>query len=178
MPPSDIPMARPSNELPSLDWLLVATKPRSELIARANLERQGYTVCLPTLTRRKRRRGKWQAVTEPMFPGYLFVGVALGADDIAPIRSTLGCLQPVRFGGRLIPLPRTVMEALLGFDSEPMVAIPRFMLGERLRIEEGPFAGLEAVFEMPQGEDRAQVLIEMLGRARSVVIKQAHLNTT
>jgi transcriptional antiterminator RfaH len=27
----------------------------------------------------------------------------------------------------------------------------------------GPFAGLEAVYDMPKGEDRAQVLLEVLG---------------
>jgi transcriptional antiterminator RfaH len=91
-----------------LTWLLVATKSRSEFIARQQLERQGFQVCLPQITLRKRKQGTWQQVTEPMFPGYVFVAVVLGEHDIAPIRSTVGCLQVVRFGGHLIPLPASV----------------------------------------------------------------------
>ena len=90
-----------------LSWLLVATKPRAEAAAQQHLERQGFQVCLPQVILRKRKQGKWQQCTEPMFPGYGFVGVVLGEDDIAPIRSPVGCLQVVRFGGQLVPGNRT-----------------------------------------------------------------------
>jgi transcriptional antiterminator RfaH len=36
--------------------------------------------------------------------------------------------------------------------------------GDLVRITEGPFAGLEAIFEMDDGESRAMVLIELLSR--------------
>ena len=72
-------------------WYLIATKPRQEAVALLNLERQGYRVQLPKVELRKRRRGKWQEVIEPLFPGYLFVALATGVDDTAPIRSTVGC---------------------------------------------------------------------------------------
>lgn len=157
----------------ALDWLLVATKPRSETLARTHLENQGFRVCLPTVSLRKRRRGQWQSVTEPMFPGYVFVGVRLGHHDIAPIRSTIGCRQLVRFGGQLVPLPESVINCLSAFDAEPLTAAHTFQRGERVRIEDGPFAGLEAVFDLPRGEDRAQVLIEILGQQRPVLVDVA-----
>ena len=104
-----------------LSWLLVATKPRSEFVARQHLERQGFEVCLPQITLRKRRQGKWQQVTEPMFPGYVFVGVVLGERDIAPIRSTQWVvMQVVRFGGQLVPVPASVMRTLLSYALAPL----------------------------------------------------------
>lgn len=153
-----------------LTWLLVATKSRSEFVARQHLERQGFQVCLPQITLRKRKQGTWQQVTEPMFPGYVFVGFVFGEHDIAPIRSTVGCLQVVRFGGQLIPLPALVMRTLLSCAEAPLNVAETFRTGERLRIESGPFEGLEAVFDMPRGQDRAQVLLKVLGGVRRVEV--------
>lgn len=151
-----------------LSWLLVAIKPRSEVVARQHLERQGFEVCLPQITLRKRKQGTWQQVTEPMFPGYVFVGVVVGQHDIAPIRSTQGCRQVVRFGGQLVPLPHSVMQQLLAYDTALKQHNPTFSAGQAVRIVTGPFAGLEAVFDQPKGADRVQVLVTVLGTVRPV----------
>lgn len=151
-------------------WLLVATKPRSEFVAQQHLERQGFKVCLPQITLRKRKQGIWQQVTEPMFPGYVFVCVLLGQHDIAPIRSTVGCLHVVRFGGQLVLLPASVMRTLLSYDQSPLNRAKAFRAGERLRVESGPFEGLEAVFDKPRGQDRVQVLVTVLGGVRPVEV--------
>lgn len=153
-----------------LTWLLVATKSRREFVARQHLERQGFQVCLPQIILRKRKQGTWQQVTEPMFPGYVFVGVVLGEHDIAPIRSTVGCLEVVRFGGQLIPLPALVMRTFLSCAQAPLNVAEAFRAGERLRVEVGPFEGLEAVFDMPRGQDRVQVLVKVLGGLRRVEV--------
>ena len=159
-----------------LTWLLVATKSRSEFVARQHLERQGFQVCLPQITLRKRKQGTWQQVTEPMFPGYVFAGVVLGEQDVAPIRSTVGCLQVVRFGGQLIPLPALVMRTLLSCAEAPSNVAETFRAGERLRIESGPFEGLEAVFDMPRGQDRVQVLVKVMGSVRRVDVAATALS--
>ena len=96
---------------------------------------------MPQITLRKRRHGTWQQVTEPMFPGYIFAGVLLGEQDIAPIRSTVGCLQVVRFGGHLIPLPVSVMQSLLRSQQDPLDTARTFRAGERLRVSRGPLRG-------------------------------------
>lgn len=153
-----------------LSWLLVATKPRSEFVARLHLERQGFEVCLPQITIRKRKQGKWQQVTEPMFPGYVFVGVVLGKHDIAPIRSTVGCVQVVRFGGQVVPVPASVMRKLLNYAQAPLNETKALRAGQHVRIESGPFEGLEAVFERPQGADRVLLLVRVLGEVRPVAV--------
>jgi len=151
-------------------WYAVATKPRQEETARLQLERQGYSVCLPLMGLKKRRRGKWCEVVEPTFPGYLFVALLLGKDDPAPIRSTIGCRGLVRFGNDFVPVPSAVMEPLLALANEPTNAIGGFQKGDRVRLEEGPFVGLSAVFSMPRGEDRAQLLIELLGKWHNITV--------
>ena len=45
-----------------------------------------------------------------------------------------------------------------------------FTPGERLTVLDGPFAGLEAVFQIAEGEKRVIVLIEMLARQVKVAV--------
>ncbi len=100
-------------------WFAVAAKPRQEQIAEVNLKRQGYYAVLPLIEARKRRQNKWTTVTEPLFSGYLFVQLELGKDNLAPIRSTLGCRDLVRIGSGLVPVPEDVMAPLLSLSSSP-----------------------------------------------------------
>ena len=94
------------------DWYAIHTKARQEYVAMENLVRQSYEVFLPLIRQSRRRRGRWQAVTEPLFPGYLFSRLDLEADNIAPIRSTRGVAGLVRFGGLPCPVPADVVENL------------------------------------------------------------------
>ena len=157
-------------------WYAVATKARDEAIAKANLERQDYQVFLPTVCLKKRRRGRWMPVTEPMFPGYLFVSLVLGADDPAPIRSTVGCIGLVRFGHAHTPVPSSLIAALQGASEDALDTPLPFNQGDKVRLIAGPFAGIEAVFDMPRGEDRVQVLLELLGEVQRLTVDQNDLS--
>ena len=153
------------------NWYVVATRTREEEKARINLERQGYSVFLPKLSLKKRRKGHWQVVTESLFPGYLFVALELGEDDPAPIRSTVGCIGLVRFAHVYTPVPRELIESLQAIESETNDVEAPFRPGDKVRFVSGPFAGIEAVFDMARGGDRAQVLIEMLGKVQRMAVK-------
>ena len=113
-------------------WFLVATKPRAEAQAQLHLERQAYRVCAPKIEVKRRRRGVWQQVVEPLFPGYVFVQVVLGEQDIAPIRSTVGCLSIVHFGGCPSKVPDAVMRPFLALGDAPFL-VDRENLAKRRR---------------------------------------------
>lgn len=157
-------------------WYVVATRPRQESIARGHLQNQGYRVLLPQISLKKRRQTRWVPVVEPLFPGYLFVQIAFGEDDAAPIRSTVGCRGLVRFGEHYPPIPAAVLEALTSQAASVSEGGSLFISGETVRLESGPFAGLTAVFDMPKGDDRAQVLIQMLGKMQQVVVDYDQLS--
>ena len=156
-------------------WYVVATRPKQESIARDHLARQGYRVLLPEISLKKRRHSRWVEVIEPLFPGYLFVRIAFGQDDPAPIRSTRGCHDLVRFGEHHPRVPEEVLETLIGKAASVTESGPLFSVGETLRVESGPLVGLTAVFEMPNGNDRAEVLIQMLGKVQRVDIDSDQL---
>lgn len=150
-----------------MHWFLIHTKPRQEACALENLERQGFTCYLPMLLAEKVRQGKLVAQHEPLFPRYLFIQLGQGAQaqSWAPIRSTRGVSRLVSFGNEPAKVPSELVECLQLRDIEQAGAIkPAFHPGDALRIMEGPFAGLDAVYQMKDGEGRVMVLIEMMSK--------------
>lgn len=159
-----------SNPQPAF-WFVVFSKPRREMEAVEQLERQGYTAFLPRVRARRRLRGQWRDVVEPMFPRYLFLRAVPGQDDLRPVRSTRGVIGLVRFGGDLRPVPEPVVVELhrlcAGFDGALELPAP-LVPGSRVRVLEGPFIGCEAELLSLDGKRRALVLLELLGRSNAV----------
>ena len=151
-------------------WFAVATKPRQEQVAEVNLTRQGYRAVLPLIEVRKRRQNKWTKVAEPLFPGYLFIRLELGKDNLVPIRSTQGCRDLVRIGQGLVPVPDAVMTPLLSLNSSPKTSDVLFSEGDEVAIATGAFAGLQGVFKLAKGKDRAEVFVAMLGKERPIAV--------
>jgi len=145
-----------------LDWYLVYTKPRAESEAKTHLARQGFEVLLPKLREQRIVRKRLQWVEEPLFKRYVFVG---GATDAAwsAVRSTRGASHIVRFGGQMTKIPMDLVQSLAQMGELIEAGVPMFTHGQTVRIGVGAFAGLEAVFQMSDGHERAQVLLQILG---------------
>jgi transcriptional antiterminator RfaH len=47
-----------------------------------------------------------------------------------------------------------------------------FCAGDRIKLVEGPFAGMEAVFAEQDGEKRVIVLLELLGKTNKVRVER------
>ena len=157
-----------------LNWYAVQTRPRQEAIAELNLERQGYHSYLPRIVLRKRRRDKWTRVVEPLFPRYLFIQVDPNQQSLAPVRSTLGVAALVRFGHLLRPVPNEII-ACIRQNEDPDTHQHHadewpHQPGEEVRILEGPCTGLTGIFQAPTGEQRALLLIELLGRQNPITV--------
>ncbi len=158
-------MNTPSDSANTLAWYLVHTKPRLEETALTNLERQGYECYLPRLQVEKIRRGKAQVVSEAMFPRYLFVRLDASGQgqSWSPIRSTLGVSALVRFGGQPARVDEGLVNLLRGREQEqPLETL--FQAGDAVVITEGPFAGIEAVYQTADAERRSMILLEILSR--------------
>ncbi|MDR1228706.1 MAG: transcription/translation regulatory transformer protein RfaH [Azoarcus sp.] len=155
-------------------WYLIQTKPRLEKYALENLERQGYECYLPRLPAEKLRRGKLAIVNIPLFPRYLFIRLGTNTSDKswAPIRSTKGVSTLVRFGNDPAKADDELIALLKSHESVRQDAPERlFEQGERVLLTEGPFAGIEGIYQMTDGEHRAMVLIELLGKSASLRIE-------
>lgn len=104
-------------------------------------------------------------VVEPLFPRYLFVGLDWASGESAKLRSTRGVSTLVRFGMEPARVPSDLVAAFerqeAAFKGDLMVL---FRAGDRVRVLEGPFRGLEGVYAMDSGEARALVLLNLMGR--------------
>ena len=47
--------------------------------------------------------------------------------------------------------------------------------GDKVQITEGPFAGLEAIYDMAKGEDRCLVFLDMLGKQQRIIVEETTL---
>lgn len=158
------------------DWYLVHTKPRQEDVALTNLQRQGYECYLPQMRVERIRRHKVEIAIEPMFPRYLFIRLDNSdqGKSWSPIRSTLGVSQLVYFGARAAKVDGTLVDVLRQREH----AIPTksmFLNGEPVEIIDGPLTGIEAIYQMAGGDQRAFVLLEILNKPMSVQIDAGQL---
>jgi len=154
-------------------WYLVQTKPRQEFRALEQLQNQSYTCFLPTLSKERLYRGKVAPCVEPLFPRYLFIQLDTVTGDWGPIRSTRGVSNLVEFGGRFATLPDTCMVALK--NAPPELHQRLFEPGERVAITSGPFVGLEGIYQMPDGQARALVLLELMSQQQKLLFAVDHL---
>ncbi|OIN93901.1 MAG: hypothetical protein AUJ20_02510 [Comamonadaceae bacterium CG1_02_60_18] len=159
-----------------LHWYLIHTKPRQETLALENLVRQNFKCYLPLLKLQKIRQRKTVWVTEPMFARYLFI--QLDARDFgqnwAPIRSTLGVHQMVRFGGQPTKVDNDLIE-LIRAREQGSPAQTLFTAEQKVIVTDGPFAGLEAIYQTTDAQSRSMILLNILSKPVALHIDTASL---
>lgn len=161
-----------------MHWYLVHTKPRQEKCALQNLEQQGYQCYLPTLLAERLRQGSLTVRDEPLFPRYLFIRLGQGpaTQSWAPIRSTKGVSRLVSFGVEPAKVDDRMIEILRNREATAQAEPERlFKSGERVMLTDGAFVGLEAIYQMADGDQRVIVLIELMNQSVSMRVAPASL---
>lgn len=163
---------------PCLDksWYVVCCKPRQENVAAQNLLRQNFEIYYPQLASRQRRRGqgRWETVIQPLFPRYLFLRADRHRQSLAVVRSTCGAVGLVRFGSEPAVMPDAMVRAIAARANAAnglhIEAVAVIAAGSQVRVQEGPFAGFDALCAGPDGETRTLLLIELLGKTNTVSV--------
>lgn len=149
-----------------MDWYVVQTKPRQEQRALLNLERQGFCCYLPM--RAKKRSKNNSSAFEPLFTNYLFIqlDMSLTGKSWIPVRSTLGVSRLVSFGSEPLRVDPALIKIIENYEKDLLIQGPEplFVTGQKVSVTDGPFKGIEAVFELEDGDARSIVLIEILGK--------------
>ena len=150
-----------------MHWYAIHSKPRQEERALENLQRQGFESWLPMITLEKVRRGKLTQVVEPMFSRYLFIRLDTEQSNWSPIRSTLGVSKLVSFGNRPAVISDALIEMLQQLPAQP----PQRLLqpGQPVKFIDGPLRGLQGIYQQPDGEARAMVLVDLLSKQHTIV---------
>jgi len=151
-------------------WYLIQAKPGQAQKAQQELENQEYDTYLPMIKVEKVVRGKRTEKLEPMFPGYLFIYLSTEESNWRPIRSTRGVAKVVRFGDTPAVVPADAINAIRSQLRE-QVATTELEAETAVSITDGPFKGLEAIFKSYDGEERAFLLLKLLGQWQRISIE-------
>jgi transcriptional antiterminator RfaH len=162
-----------------LEWYCAKTKPKHDHIAAANLRKNlGLEVFSPRLRSEQTTvRGVIKNVTEPVFPGYVFVRCAI-EKHFDQIRHTSGLSGFVSFGGRIPVVPADVLEELRScFGVEEVLNMQKDPSpGDGVTFAGGAFQGMQAVvLRSWPARRRVQVLLEILGRPTPLEVDRSVL---
>jgi len=155
-----------------LSWYTLRTKPKKEATVADWLHGLHLEVFLPWLRCRRRVGTRHQWVLTPLFPGYLFCRLDLILSGKAA-RYSPGVQDFVKFGARFAEMGEDILQDLRERCPNGVAQVePRlYRSGETVMVKEGPFAGLEAIFESDmKGSERVAVLLDLLGRRTRLVL--------
>lgn len=155
-------------------WYVVLTKPKQELRAQENLERQGGVVFVPMFANERIIRGKRVMRQEPLFPGYLFLQASPQNSLLSKVRSTMGVRTLLTFAGQMMTIEHRLIEDLRQRSNVDDIA-QQFSAGQDVTIRSGPFQHYQALFKEYDGAERGIILLSLLGQQNELVIQLADL---
>jgi transcriptional antiterminator RfaH len=158
-------------------WYLLYCKRNEQTRAEVHLQNQGVDCYYPTLRANKIRNGKREQITEPLFPSYIFIQFDY---EIGPsftsIRSTRGVVDFVRKGNVPIEVKASLIRSLKKLTINTNVEQRAPQLGDAIKIKQGQFSGVEAVFYESDGDTRSIMLINLINTQTKVSIENKDLD--
>jgi transcription antitermination factor NusG len=123
---------------------------------------------LPLYASQRRWKDRRVMLELPLFPGYVFVRLALR--DRLQVQQVPGVAWLVGFNGTPAALPEEEIETLRKSLGNGIHAAPHpyLTVGRRVRIKAGPLAGMEGVLQRRKGSFRLVISIELIQRSVAV----------
>jgi len=148
-------------------WYLLKTKLRQEKKAIANLENQNFSVYCPLA----QINGK----NVILFPGYLFIQLDDKEENWAPIRSTKGVINFVRFGLSFAKISDSIINLIKTNENttaEKIKTLKDFKLGQSVKITDGVLQNCVAIFKSFKSDERVILLLNIMGQEQTINLKK------
>lgn len=152
-----------------MTWYALQHKPAQGDRALTHLQNQDIACFYPKITVETIRAGKRTKKLEPLFPGYLFVNLEQTDPMWAKLRSTRGVLRIVGFANKPAPISDDVIQHIKA-SLESVAEQGGIKPGQAVQLSEGPFEGINAIFQAYDGEARAIVLINFMQKQQRVKV--------
>jgi transcription antitermination factor NusG len=154
-------------------WFAVQVKPRYEFKTAEMLRSKGFEEFVPSYLSQRQWSDRQKSVMLPLFTSYIFCKMC--AKKKLPVITTAGVLRIVGSRQGPIPISNEEIEAIQKVtrsakNVKPHPFVPAFLPGSRVKIEEGPLAGIEGT--LLQYTNRAELLIsvDLIQQAVSIEI--------
>jgi transcription antitermination factor NusG len=130
---------------------------------------------LPTYSSVRRWKDRRVTLELPLFPGYVFVRLALR--DRVQVLQVPGVARLVGFNGLPTALPENEIKVLKAGLADKVRAEPHRYLtvGQRVRVKSGPLAGLQGILLRRRNRTRLVVSVELIQRAMAVEVDETDL---
>lgn len=153
-------------------WYALRSKPRKEDVLYRQLASRDVEVFYPRL--RVNPVNPRARKVRAYFPGYLFVCADLEQTGVSIFQYLPHAVGLVTFGGEPAPVPENLIheirrrvESIAAAGGEQLEGLKT---GDPVRIEHGPFAGYEAIFDTRvPGTERVRVLLEFINKRQVAV---------
>lgn len=160
-------------------WLLAQCRSGHEhIVADQVRSRDLARVFLPREMRRRLWRGRWQEFLRPVFPGYVFISPHAEFRNWRSLHVIRGFSRFVAFGDAgPARVPAQLVEAMrMRCDLEDVLQRSDVLEpGRNVRVLTGPFADTVARIESLEPEERAVLLIELMGRPVRASVSRSDL---
>jgi len=155
-------------------WYVVYTQPHREFSALIHLKNQRIRSFLPLCRKTVRHARQFRTRNAPFFPRYLFVAMVIGQERWRSVNGTHGVSHLLMEGDRPKPVPKGVVEGLIAAaDGDGLISMgPGVVVGQRVRILEGPFAGSVGELSALDENGRVRILLELMGSIVAVSASQ------
>ncbi|MHB8502236.1 MAG: transcription termination/antitermination protein NusG [Candidatus Acidiferrales bacterium] len=156
-------------------WYAAYTRANHETRVSEQLAAREVEHFLPVYRSVRRWRDRRVELDLPLFPGYVFVRLALR--DRLRVLQIPSVARLVGFGGSPTALPDEEMEILrAGLDSRLMAEPHPFLTkGRRVRVRSGPLAGMRGILLRRRGKARFVVSMELIMKSMAVEMDEADL---
>jgi len=159
-----------AGECPPL-WYAAYTSANHEKKAAAEISRRGVESFLPLYRTVRRWSDRRVELEMPLFPGYVFVHLALR--ERLRVLQVPGVAKLVGFGGLPVALPDEQVEALRAGLDKQMLAKPHsyLVVGRRVRVVHGPLTGAKGILVRKKGIYRVVLSLELIMRSVAVEVE-------
>lgn len=156
--------------LTTFPWFALRVKTRFEKIVATVARQKGFEEFLPLYQSRRRWSDRFKSVELPLFPGYVFC--RLNPEFRLPLLTIPGVISFVGIGRVPVPVEDAEIAAIRcaigsGLLAEPY---PFLEVGQRVRLAEGPLAGLEGFLVEFRKQQRIAISVSLLRRSVAVEI--------
>jgi transcription antitermination factor NusG len=156
-------------------WYAIYTSANREKRVADQLSLRTVEHFLPLYESLRRWKDRRVTLKRPLFPGYVFVRLALR--DKLNVVQIPGVARLVGFDGTPAALPDAEIEALRTSLARGVVAEPHPFLtvGRRVRVKAGPLAGMNGILIQRKGKFRVVISVELIQRSVAVQMDEPDL---
>lgn len=156
-------------------WYAVYTSANHERRVAEQFAARGIAHFLPQYESIRKWKDRKVRLQLPLFPGYIFVQIALA--NRLGVLQVPGVARLVSFRGQPAPVPEADVARVREFLSRGFRAEPhRFLsVGRRVQVKAGPLVGMEGIVVRRKNRSRLVISFEIIQRAMAVEIADEDL---